>query len=158
MKSVAAFLVVLAFALPSLASDTIDNMCQIDNPAAFGWAGLCQTEDDWIAGWYVHQYGWEWTVVNRPRLGHVLVHKPHHCCLNDASLSIAASASCSGITEELVWAVLEYFAHHLSDDEASAIIERGWMVYGEYRYTVSGPPKGSWEWSSIHFVCVAFLG
>lgn len=44
----------------------IDNMCLV--AGANGWQGLCQTEAEWTAGWYVFKHGWTWTWNSRPHL------------------------------------------------------------------------------------------
>ena len=45
------------------------------------WGGLCHTNADWQAGWYVANIGWEQTVKlfnNHFEIGPALVSKPHH--------------------------------------------------------------------------------
>lgn len=58
-------LVVMFDGTRALAQD-MDNMCYME------WAGLCKSEEEWTAGWYVYQYSWDWTVENRPWLAAAL--------------------------------------------------------------------------------------
>ena len=74
-----------------VAASTNDNICFTD------WAGFCLTDDDFTAGWYVHQYGCLWTWRYRPHLRSQLTNKGNRSCRPPASttshISIAESDS-----------------------------------------------------------------
>ena len=69
------------------AAATIDNICFTY------WAGLCTTDDDFTAGWYVYKHGCDWTWINRPLLRNQLTNKGDRSCYQPANETAGASVS-----------------------------------------------------------------
>ncbi|MCY4466870.1 MAG: hypothetical protein OXE46_15165 [Chloroflexi bacterium] len=63
LRALLVICLLMPFASSLASADDIDNMCFLKT--ADGWSGLCFTDDDWTAGWYVYRYGTTWTRNNR---------------------------------------------------------------------------------------------
>lgn len=70
------FVLLLLVALPVRGGgqNAIDNVCFLGG--AFGWSGLCSTEAEWTAGWYVYHHGFWWTWDNLHHLRPAMMDKP----------------------------------------------------------------------------------
>lgn len=86
------FALLIALSLHAIADEPVDNVCFVapGSGGAIGWAGLCHTDDDWTAGWYVYQKGCPWTWFHHSHLRGALSNKGDQSCV------IAAEEGLSG--------------------------------------------------------------